>query len=118
MKKILVLGAFVILTSVGLSGCTDIGTSSSKVELVKQWVDVVNSFVTDYKGTIKNIADYMITVKVIARFYDKNDTFLFSRATTISNIASTYTEDFRIRVTGDDKYKDNIDHVKYEFQVS
>jgi len=119
-KQLVILGIITLLVAVGFSGCTEnVTNGGSKVQLVDQWVDVSDSgFESLYKGKIKNVAEEQIDVKVIAKFYDKNNIYLFSATDTINNIPSTYTEEFSIRLIEWDTYYKDIDHVEYEFQVS
>jgi len=87
-----------------------------------------NGFIHDYDavagkyeitGTIKNIAGYKLSsIGIEARFYDKNHNFLCKKYGSVSNIANSYTEDFKITYKSmydsDSKYFLNVDSVELE----
>ena len=125
-KQLIIVGIIFILLSIFLSGCNDssqtkVGTD--EVELVDTWIDkhtaVDGSEYDYYKGTVKNIAGYMLNkITIAVKFYDSDNNYLFSKYDAVCNLADSYTRDFSVSVNSFNDYYENIDHVEYEFTIS
>lgn len=129
MKNILLVSTFILIfICLNLCGCTDLlgGNNTSdntdKVELVDTYIENADYGLSSgkyYKGIIKNTAGYRLDlVKVTGYFYDKDDNLLFSRTTNLYGIPNSYTKEFSIYINSVDNYYENIDYVKYAFDVS
>ncbi len=68
------------------------------------------------EGIISNSINRMVTVKVIAEFFDQNDVSLYSKSYTIRGLRSKglpgSTTEFVITYSGQDKVK-NVDYVTF-----
>ena len=124
-KHLIVSGIVFVLLMVGFSGCVeqDISGDTNQVELVNEWIDrntaIDGSKYDYYKGTIRNIAGkHLDNIKIIVKFYDRNDNFLFEKTDYVSNLANSYTKDFSVVVYSYGTYYDAIDYWKYEFKVT
>jgi len=116
MRKILILGVILIFLTVGFSGCTETKgittgqvSGQDKFELSSYsieswtWMDekVSDGFnnaenVDYYKisGNIKNKEDQIVNVKIIMKFYDKENKLLGSEEMNLHNIANSATMSF------------------------
>lgn len=56
-------------------------------------------------------------IDITAKFYDSNDNYLDSKSTSKRNLANSYIWDCTITYYSD-SYFENIDKVKFEFEVS
>ena len=80
-----------------------------------------DAFNKQYKisGTVKNIAGKTLDkVNITANFYDSNNNFLASKTDSKNIFIDTYTWDFEIICSSINEYFEEIDHLKFEFEVS
>jgi len=143
MKKYLVsFGMVLIFLTVGLSGCVEQKTpeDAEKVELVSYSVitqqkvkqgccyeDVLigSGFVHNkdadcyiVNGTIRNIAGVKLdTIRIKAKFYDMNNSELFTKSSYTTNLLNLYTGDFKLTIYKYNEHFLNVQHVKFEFEI-
>ena len=67
---------------------------SDSVQLLDSKMEKTDNYVS-INGTIKNVAGKPLgKITLTAKFYDKNDTYLFEKTTFIYNLPDTNTKDF------------------------
>jgi len=107
------------LTEGDLSGNDVVTGDTDKFELVTYDTVEKSDWMGNYyevTGTVKNIADEMMDVVIKVSFYDDNDNYLGAKYDYIYNLASSYSNNFKITYYESEPYYNDFDHVKFEIE--
>ena len=146
-KQFIVIGIIVLFLTGGLNGCLESKTDykpltsgdTDKVELLNctietygamnssQRIKLGDGFIHgstynvtyyDIKGTIKNIAHYILhEIKITVNFYDENNSYLANTSALVYGLRRNFTKNFTTVYINQYPFFDNITQVVIDIRI-
>lgn len=95
-------------------------SSSQIIKLGDGFIHNSTSNISYYviKGTIKNIASYILhNILITVNFYDENESYLANKSVRIYNLRRTFTDDFEVSYIKQYPFFENITQVVIDFKT-